>query len=207
MSSDFSLLFCPNSSLAFMVALHNFSPFYISNEDFSEFYEKYPEEKAKSLTDTSYKNYCAIYNHFNSPNISIENIGEPNIDLFISNLFPLSRKTTKSKYDKFVREFIFDGDFTEWKKNYWNERKENISKFFHKIIDRNKRLTILFFGPDPDYGFNEILNMISGETIKLEFQKKIVHQNLTVLQAYHPGQTITYNKKFNVEQVIQLLGE
>ena len=95
---------------------NNFSPYSLSNEELSEFYLKFPSEKEKANKDISYKNYCSIFNHFNTTKISSDNIGDSNINLFISNLYPLSRKTIKSEYDKFVKDFIFNGDFKEWKK-------------------------------------------------------------------------------------------
>ena len=184
---------------------NNFSPYSLSNEELSEFYLKFPSEKEKVNKDISYKNYCSIFNHFNTTKISPENIGDPKINLFISNLYPLSRKTNRSEYDKFVKDFIFDGDFKEWKKLYWEERKNNISGLFTKNFDSTNPAYILCFGLD--YGFNEVLTDICGKEIKLIFEKKIVLNNITILHTYHPGRTNTNNKKFDAEYVIKLLSE
>ncbi len=186
---------------------NNFIPYSLSNEELSEFYLKFPSEKEKVIKDISYKNYCSIFNHFNATKISSDNIGDSNINLFISNLYPLSRKTVKSEYDKFAKDFIFNGDFKEWKNLYWKDRKKNIGRFFTKNFDPARPTTILCFGADSDNGFNEVLSDICNQEIKLSFEKKFVLNNLNIFHTYHPGRINTNNKTFDVEYVIKLLSD
>ena len=93
------------------------------------------------------------------------------------------------------------------KRLYWEDRKKNIGRFFTKNFDPARPTTILCFGADPDYGFNEVLTDICGKEIKLIFQKKVVLNNLTIFHTYHPGRINTNNKTFDIEYVIKLLSD
>lgn len=186
---------------------HNYSHFHLSNKDFEEFFLKYPDEREKANKDISYQNYGAIYNYFNTPKIALKNIGDHDINLFISNLFPISRGNVKSDYDKFVIDYIFDGNFVEWKKKYWIKRKKYISDFFHNSLSYLEEVILLLFGAQSNNEFNEVLTEIIGKEIKLEFEKKFVYQNLTILHTYHAGRINTNKKIFDPKRVIQLLEE
>ena len=184
---------------------NNFSAYYLTNEDLEDFYSQFPEEREKAATDFTYANYCSIYNSLNNDNMASNNIGDSDSKIFIANLFPISRSNSENNFDPFVKEFIFDGTFEEWEERYWLDRKKNLSDLFKNTALSNNSMTIVFFGVDDK--FNELLSEIMGKEIRLEFEEKLILNNITFLQTYHAGRRTTYNKKFNIDSVIKLLSE
>jgi len=174
----------------------NFSTYHLTNQDLEGFYSQFPEEKEKAKTDFTYQNYCSIYNRLNNANIAPKNIGDSESKIFVSNLFPISRSNSENN---------FDGTFEEWEEEYWSYRKRYITDFFKDKTVSKSNMTILFFGIENK--FNELLNEMIGEKVKMEFEKKLVFENFTFLQTYHAGRRTTFNKKFNLDSVIKLLLE
>lgn len=181
----------------------NFSAYHLTNQDLEGFYSQFPEERKKASTDFTYQNYCSIYNSLNNDNIAPKNIGDSDSKIFISNLFSVSRSNSENNFNPFVKEFIFDGTFEEWEEKYWADLKKYISDFFKVKVHSNTNMIILFFGVDDK--FNELLNEMIGKEVRLEFERKLVFKNFTFLQTYHAGRRTTYNKKFNVGSIVQLL--
>jgi hypothetical protein len=181
----------------------NFSAYHLTNQDLEGFYSQFPEEREKASTDFTYENYCSIYNSLNNDNITPKSIGDSESKIFISNLFPISRSNSENNFDPFVKEFIFNGTFEEWEEKYWSDRKKYISDFFKNRVTSNTYVTILFLGVENK--FNELLNEMIGKKVKLEFERKLIFKNFTLLQTYHAGRRTTYNKKFNIESILKLL--
>mgnify|MGYP001312149057 CR=1 FL=1 len=108
-------------------------------------------------------------------------------------------------YHSWKTTLDYKSTFNEMEELCWEERKTNISRFFKNNFDPTNQTYIICFGLD--YGFNEVLTDICGEEMKLNFEKKIVLNNITILHTYHPGRTNTNNKTFDAENVIKLLSE
>ncbi len=177
-------------------------PYYLTNADFISLNETYKYNK-------TYSGITKIFNTISPSNmITPQNIGDLNIDLFIANLYPLARATTKDSYNCFIKEFAFDNNFNEWSKKYWTPRKEILKDFFSKYLLQNTTSQKYIFCLGTSNGNWETFEIFIKELLNdasLKFECKhanknyyglIKKDNLIFYCLYHPASRQFYKINF-----------
>lgn len=193
----------------FEIYLKNYKkkePFFLTNDHFTN--EMQNEDSGNTEKSKTYKGIVDFYNlvfkNENEAPIDESNIGKSDSKIFMLNLYPLPRKTTKDAYNPFVKENLFDGTFEEWKKIYFNNRKEALKKFLKKNIDIKKdEKNIICLSTANWKEFEEMISeLLETPKSKLKVETKederyygILHyEKLNFMCIYHPT---SYSNFFN----------
>jgi hypothetical protein len=173
---------------------HN-KPFFLTNVDFKDLGEKI----GKSPT---YEGVKEIYNIFNDDKkIEISDIGDLKSDIFMANLYPLGRATTKDNYNDFVRSFLFEGDFEEWSIEYWMKRRDILINFLKNYFfnESNVEKFIFCLSISEWYTFEDLIKsaldypdfklaVIKGESNN-NYYGYSKNSNYHIYCLYHPAST------------------
>ena len=184
-------------------------PFSLSNTDFNEL----NHETGKSPT---YEGITKIYNHLNKgERLEIKDIGKLSSNLFIMNLYPLGRATTKDKYNDFVKEYLFNGDFEEWYNDNWMPSRKNVLVDFLKNYfqtNKNTKKWVFCLGTSLWYEFEDLLkSALEDPQFKFEIKQEVTNNtyfglsektNSNIFCLYHPASS--HFRKLDIQNILDV---
>ncbi len=190
---------------------YQYKPFSLSNKDF-----KFLNEKI-TYTPT-YEGIKKIYNQINSSNkIETDEIGNYGINLFIANLYPLGRSTTRDKYNEFVKRYLYDDSFEKWFEDNWEKRKDILKKFLiNKLFKDSKKEKYIFcLGISSWNEFEELFKSSLNEpTFKFDTIKNSKNDNYygyykannyNIYCLYHPASSRFNNLNFEYNNDLKII--
>lgn len=147
------------------------------------------ELKQKADNNPTYSGILEIFNNLFNSKYTGSSIGNSEVKIFLSNLFPIGRdNTSDNSFGLFVEKYFLVSSFDEWKKNYWEERIDAFNNFIKEFHILEEPKVFICLGVSYQIDFQDLLRKIFKKNIEL-----IKHSLVTIsdkhqsILCYHPS--------------------